>query len=127
MDEDDQIPVVEIYRGVGIEDQQSFERIELVKCEIDRVHRMSGPDELADYAGDVRHAPEAHMLASARAEALWELAAEERRLRPTISLEGLRASTAGLGSRRWRDPERYCSLLDGPGGVEREVPLADEE
>ena len=37
------IPVVEIYRGVGIEDQQPPERIELVKREIDRVHRMSGP------------------------------------------------------------------------------------
>src|SRR5262249_8228352 len=70
MGDDDQIPVVEIYRGVGIEDQQSFERIGLVKREIDHVHLMNGPDELADYAGDVRHAPEARMLAGARAEAL---------------------------------------------------------
>ena len=76
---DGQIPVVEMYRGVGIEDQQSFERIGLVKPEIDRVHRMSGADELADYAGDARHPPEARMLAGARAEALCELAAEERR------------------------------------------------
>jgi hypothetical protein len=126
MDEDDQIPVVEIYRGVGIEDQQSFERIRLVKREIDRVHRMSGADELADYAGDARHPPEARMLAGARAEALWELAAEERRLRPTISLERLRAATAGLGSKTWRDPDYHCSLLE-VGGVEREQPLADEE
>jgi hypothetical protein len=56
---------------------------------------------------------------------LWELAAEERRLRPTISLERLRAATAGLGSRRWRDPDRYASLLDC-GGIEREVPLDSE-
>jgi hypothetical protein len=126
MDEDDQIPVVEIYRGVGIEDQQPLERIGLVKREIDRVHRMSDADELADYAGDAGHPPEARMLAGARAEALWELAAEERRLRPTISLERLRASTAGLGSRTWRDPDRFASLLDH-GGVERDEPLADAE
>ena len=77
------IPVVEIYRGVGIEDQQPPERIEFVKREIDRVHRMSGVDELADYAGDPLNPPEARMLAGARAEALWELAGEERRPRPS--------------------------------------------
>ena len=38
-EDDDAIPVVETYRGVGIEDQQPPERIELVKREIDRVHR----------------------------------------------------------------------------------------
>jgi hypothetical protein len=125
MDEDDQIPVVEIYRGVGTEDHQPLERIQFVKSEIDRVHRMSGTDELADYAGDPRHPPEARMLAGARAEALWELAGEERRHR-TISLELLRAATAGLGCRRWRDPDCYASLLDPAGGVLREVPLDDD-
>src|SRR6516225_8490474 len=108
MDEDDQIPVVEIYRGVGIEDQQPPERVELVKCAIDHVHRMSGADELVDYADDARHPPEARLLAG-------------------ISLEKLRASTAGRGSRRWRDPWRYCALLDADGGVERERPLDDLE
>ena len=79
MDEDDQIPVVAMHRGVGIEHQQPPERVELVKREIDRVHRMSGTDELAEYAGDAGHPPEARMLAGARAEALWEIAGEERR------------------------------------------------
>jgi hypothetical protein len=125
MEEDDAIPIVEVYRGVGIEDQQPLERIELVKCEIDRVHRLSDAGELADYAGDARHPPEARMLAEARAEALWEIAGEERRSRP-VSLERLRAATAGLGTRRWRDPDRYASLLDGPGGIERDVPLDSE-
>ena len=125
MDEDDAIPILEVYRGVGIEDQQPPKRIGLVKREIDRVHRMSANDELANYAGDARHPPEARMLAGARAEALCEIAGEERRLRP-ISLEKLRASTAGLGSRCWRDPARYASLLDH-GGVEREKPLDDSE
>jgi hypothetical protein len=129
MDEDDAIPIVEVYRGVGIEDQQPPERIKFVKCEIDRVHRMSDTDELADYAGDARHPPEARMLAGARAEALWEIAGEERRHRP-ISLELLRAATAGLGSKTWRDPDSHCSLLDQPGpgaagAVAREQPLAD--
>jgi len=123
-EDDDAIPLVETYRGVGIEDQQPPERIELVKREIDRVHRMSAIVELADYAGDAVHPPEARMLGGARAEALWELAGEERRQRP--SLELLCAATAGLGCRRWRDPDRYASLLDGPGGAEREVPLDDE-
>ena len=110
-----------MYRGVGIEDQQPPERIELVKREIDRVHHMSGTDELADYAGDAGHPPEARMLAGARAEALWEIAGEERRHRP-ISLELLHAATAGLGCQRWRDPDRFASLLEGPGGIERDEP-----
>ena len=121
VEDDDAIPVVETYRGVGIEDQQPPERIELVKREIDRVHRMSGTDELAEYAGDAGHPPEARMLAGARAEAWWEIAGEERRHRP-ISLELLRAATAGLGCQRWRDPDRFASLLDGPGGIERDEP-----
>ena len=121
MDGDGQIPVVEIYRGVGIEDRQSFERIGLVKREIDRVHRMNGADELAAYASDPLNPPEPRMLAGARAEALCELAAEERRPR-AISVEQLHVATAGLGCRRWRDPDRFASLLDGPGGIERDEP-----
>jgi hypothetical protein len=126
MDEDDAIPIVEVYRGVGIEDQQPPERIKFVKSEIDRIHRMSGADELFAYSSDPLNPPEARMLAGARAEALCELAAEERRPR-TISLERLRAATAGLGCRRWRDPDCFASLLDEPGGVEREEPLPDLE
>jgi hypothetical protein len=129
MDEDDAIPIVEVYRGVGIEDQQSFERIRFVKSEIDRVHRLSGADDLFAYASNPQNPPEPRMLAGARAEALCELAAEERRPR-AISLERLRAATAGLGSKTWRDPYSHCSLLDQPGpgaagAVAREQPLAD--
>jgi hypothetical protein len=125
MDEDDAILIVEVYRGVGIEDQQPPERIKFVKSEIDRIHRMSGADELFTYASDPLNPPEPRMLAGARAEALCELAAEERRPR-TISLERLRAATAGLGCRRWRDPRRFCSLLDPDGGVLRDRPLDEE-
>ena len=121
VDDDDQIPVVEIYRGVGIEDQQPPERVKFVKGEIDRIHRMSGADELFAYASDPLNPPEPRMLAGARAEALCELAAEERRPR-AISVEQLHVATAGLGCRRWRDPDRFASLLDGPGGIERDEP-----
>jgi hypothetical protein len=126
MDDDDAIPIVEVYRGIGIENCQPRERIELVvKPAIDLVHAMGGVDELFAYASDPLNPPESRMLAGARAEALWELAGEERRHRP-ISLELLRAATAGLGCRRWRDPDRYGSLLEH-GGVEREEPLPDLE
>jgi hypothetical protein len=125
MEGDDAIPVVGLYRGVPLEDQQSDARLALVKAEIDCVLTMADPGELADYAADPWHAPEARTLAAAMAETLWAVAAEERRLRPPIDMEKLRASVAGLGSRRWRDPDRYCSLLDH-GGVEREQPLEEE-
>jgi hypothetical protein len=127
VDEDDQIPVVETYRGIGIENRQPLERIELVvKPAIDRVHAMGDPDLLAAYADDADNPPEARLFAAAKVEVALEIATAERRLRPVTSLERLRASVAGLGSRRWRDPNRYCSLLDH-GGVEREQPMADEE
>jgi hypothetical protein len=57
---------------------------------------------------------------------LRQLASESRNNRPAIDLERLRASTAGLGSKRWRDPWRHASLLDVDGGVLRERPLDEE-
>jgi hypothetical protein len=126
VDEDDHIPIVEVYRDVGIEDEQSPGRVRFVKREIDRVHRMSGADELFAYAKDPLNPPEPRMLAGARAEALCELSAEERRPRP-ISLDLLRCATAGLGCRRWRDPDSFASLLDQPGGVLRDVPLDPDD
>jgi len=127
MDEDDQIPVVEIYRGCAIESGQSLERVKLVRCEIDRVAGMDDADALVLYAINPMHSPESRQLAAARAEALWELASAERRLRPSISLELLRAGVAGLGCRRWQNPLYHCSLLDPDGGIERERPLDDAE
>jgi hypothetical protein len=124
--DDDAIPVIGSHRGVSLEDQQSPERLALVRAEIDRVLGMVDPAELADYAGNPWHAPEARQLAAAMAETTWTVAAETRANRPPIDLEKLRASTAGLGSRRWRDPWRYASLLD-PEGVLREEPLSDLE
>jgi hypothetical protein len=126
MESDDAIPIIGLHRGVPLEDQQSPERLALVKAEIDHVLRMTNASELADYAGDSWHSPESRQLACAMAETAWTVAAETRNNRPPIDLERLRASTAGLGSRRWRDPWRHASLLDH-GGVPREVPLDDLE
>ena len=57
---------------------------------------------------------------------LYELAAEERRNRPIVNLDRVRATVAGLDSIVWRDPDCYGTLLEH-GGVLREEPLASEE
>ena len=123
--DNDAIPTIGNHRGISLEDRQSGARLGLVRAEIDRVLGMSDPGELADYAGSPWHAPEARQLAAAMAETAWTVAAETRALRPSgISLEQLRACVAGFGSRTWRDPTRYCSLLDHDG-IERDKPLID--
>jgi hypothetical protein len=122
----DEIPTIGSYRGVPLEDRQSDARLALVRAEIDLVLGMTDAGELADFAGNPWHAPEPRQLAALMAESAWTVAAETRALRPAINLERLHASTAGLGSRRWRDPWRYASLLD-PEGVLREEPLPDLE
>jgi hypothetical protein len=126
MEGDDAIPVIGLHRGVPLEDQQSSQRLELVRAEIDHVLNMTDAVALSDYAGDAWHSPESRQLAAAMVESMWAVASETRANRPPIDLERLRASTAGLGSRRWRDPWRHASLLDH-GGVERERPLDDPE
>jgi hypothetical protein len=125
--DDDEIPTIGTHRGVPLEDQQSDARLGLVRAEIDLVFGITDASALADYAADVWHSPESRQLAAAMAESMWTVASEERRVRPGISLEQIHCSVAGLGSRRWRDPDRHASLLDGPGGVARGEPLPDEE
>lgn len=121
------MPVEEHYRGVKVHALQPRERIaSIVKPEIDQVFMMTDASDLAEYAGDARHSPEARLFASARVEALWQLAAEGRAVRPAVNLDRLRASVAGLDSFTWIDPWRYGALLDREPGVERERPLALE-
>ena len=126
MEGDDAIPVIGLHRGVPLEDQQSPERLALVRAEIDHVLGMTDARALADWADDPWHSPESRQLACAMAESMWTVAAETRNNRPPIDMERLRASTAGLGSKKWRDPWRHASLLDH-GGAERERPLDDAE
>jgi hypothetical protein len=123
----ERIPTIASHRGIGIHDCQSPARIRVVKAAIDRVARMKDVLELADFAAASQQPPEARMFAANKVEVEYELAAEERRNRPIIDLDRVRATVAGLNSRTWRDPDRYASLLDHDG-VEREEPLpADEE
>jgi hypothetical protein len=119
-----QIPTVATHRGVGIHDHQTPARISVVRAAIDRVAAMSDILELANFAADPQQPPEARLFAASKVEVEYELAAEERRNRPTVDLDRVRATVAALDSLVWRDPWRYGSLLDH-GGVEREQPLAD--
>jgi hypothetical protein len=121
-----QIPTIATHRGIGIHDDQTPARVKVVKAAIDRVARMSDILELADFAADAREPPEARMFAANKVEVEYELAAEERRNRPTIDLDRVRATVAGLDSLEWRDPDRYGTLLEH-GGAERERPLDDAE
>ena len=126
---DDTIPIIEIYRGVGVHDCQPPERIELVKAAIDDVYGISDLKRLCDYAGDITRPPEARLLAAAKCEATFQIAADESRKRPVVNLDLVRASVAGLSGEKWRSPREYCSLLDVPhapgerGPERRETPL----
>lgn len=121
------IPIMATHRGVGIHDHQSPARIRVVKVAIDRVAKMSDILELVDFAGDSRQPPEARIFAATKVEVEYQVAAEERRNRPIVDLDRVRASVAGLDSIEWRDPRRYASLLDLDGSVLREQPLTDDE
>jgi hypothetical protein len=126
----DTIPSSEFYRGVPVHADQPQQRVaQVVRPEIDHVLAEANVSALAGIAGDVTWCPEARLLAAGKAKAIFELAVDERRERPHVDLDRLRASVAGLNSVTWRDPWKYCSLLDTPmppgfpGAVKREEPL----
>lgn len=121
----DTIPTIGEHRGVPLHDCQSPERLDVVRQDIDAVHEMSDVMELFDAAGDAGRAPEARLLAAAKLEAALNLAAERREVRPPVDIGKVRASVAGLDSQNWRDPARYCSLLDAEH--ERAVPRDSSE
>lgn len=129
----DEIPFVEVYKGVGIHDQQPRGRIgNVVKPEIDRVLQMSHHKTLADHAADQANAPESRLLAAAMVGAIYTIAVEERRERPPIDVDLVKATVAGLQTRKWRSRNFYCSLLDTrpPGqcrAVKRETPLPADD
>ena len=122
-----QIPTIAVHRGVGIHANQPPARIKAVRAAIDHVAKMSDVTELVDFAADAMQPPEARSFAAGKAEVHYQLAAEERRNRPAIDLDRLRASVAGADSLEWRDPDRYASLLDAGDSVPREQPLDDLE
>ena len=122
-----QIPTIATHRGNGIHDHQTPERVRAVKAAIDRVAQISNILELADFAGDSRMPPEARLFAANKVQVEYQVAAEERRNRPIIDLDVVRASVAGLNSVMWRSPWYFASLLDAAAGVPREEPLPDLE
>src|SRR5262249_62341770 len=99
----DDIPVVERYRGCGLHNCQSTERLRVVRAAIDHVYRLDQVLDLVEHAGNVRNPPESRLLAVARCRALWELAQEAREPRPIIRLPYLEALVAGCGSRVARE------------------------
>ena len=106
------IQTVEVYRGVGIHDCQPKERIEnVVKPEIDKVFALEDETKLFAYIREFRNPPEARLLAGAKLEALFFLAIDERRERPTFNPDEVKAWTAGLTSRAWRNSTHYGTLL----------------
>lgn len=126
MTADQRLPIAGSHRGVDLFADQPAERIEhVVNPAIDQVLGMASAIGLVEYAGDAQHPPEARLLAAARVEALWQLAAEGRAVRPLVDLDRLRASVAGLDSVTWVDPWRHGSLLDSTGAADRAEPLAD--
>jgi hypothetical protein len=55
----DQISIVEHYRGVGIHDQQSRERIRtVVEPEVDAIYGMEDPDLLFEWCANPFKSPE---------------------------------------------------------------------
>lgn len=127
---DDEITIIETYRGVGLHDQQSAERLDIVRAAIDRVYDVHDLDRLQAIAADPVWPPEARLFAAAKIEATFQIAVDERKERPPIDLARVHASIPGLNSVRWRDPWKYGSLLDPgpgpdhPGAVKRAQPLA---
>jgi hypothetical protein len=121
-----QIPIIGTHRGIGLHNFQGAARIRIVKAAIDRVARMSDILQLAEFAADPQQPPEARLFAANKVEVEYQLSAEERRNRPIVDLDRIRATVAGLDSIEWRSPVVYGTDLDH-GGVPREEPLDEAE
>jgi hypothetical protein len=128
--DDDEIPCIAWHKGIGLHDNQSPARLAVVRAAIDYVIELSDLINLCDYARDITRPSEARLLAGTKVEAVLEDHSEGRQKRPKgLSIELVRAYTAGLSCKRWRSLTHYCSTLcvpTGPGqlgAVERERPL----
>ena len=97
-----------------LHDFQSRGRIERVVCpEIDRVlDELTRRRELSTFAADCRNAPEARLLAAARARERTKAAGPRQSV--GVSQTALDACVAGVGSLRWADRTAYASLTDCP-------------
>lgn len=120
----DRIPVCGTHRGIGLHNHQTPARLEIVRAAINRVADMGDITALAALAANPREPPESRLFAGHKIAIEYEMAAERRENRPSVDLDKIAASIAGLDSRNWRDPDRFASLFDHDG-IEREQPLDD--
>jgi hypothetical protein len=130
--ENDIIPTVGEHRGVGLHDCQTPERLEIVRRAIDDVFDVADFRKLLAIAGGPRWPPEARLFAAAKLQAIHQIAADKREVRPLIDLELVRALVAGVNSIKWRDPVLFASLLDHSHmdqepAVRRETPLIEAD
>jgi hypothetical protein len=93
-DEEHELPVAEVYRGIAIYGFQSPDRVAEARRQIDVVIAMTGPRRLCDFACDATNAPEARLLAKNKA-----LASLEKRQRTSIDVDRLSAATVGIERR----------------------------
>ena len=128
-----QIPIIDVYRGVGLHDQQDTERLSLVRSEIDAVFAAGGEiPYLLDWVANRGKSPESRLLAKAMILAHIEAASEQRRTRPAVDVDWLHAITGHLDSVKWRSRTHYDGGMgprpmpgDHPrNAVRRPVPLA---
>ena len=91
MTEENELPVLEVYRGVEIYGLQSTERVAEAKTQVDQVFSMNSPRALAAFASDELKAPEARLFAKNKA-----LASLEVRQRRSFDLDRLHACTVGI-------------------------------
>lgn len=116
------IPIIETYRGVGIQDYQPPERIAVVKSEIDRVISFIPAkgdikhDKLLTWVKDRSKSPESRLLAKAALIAsIHESGAKAKRVPlhiKEIGEEWLNAVTAGLGLLGGQSRTKYGSKFD---------------
>lgn len=132
-DEADRIPICGYYRNVPMHDRQDEARLAVVRREIDAVLDLSGLKLLVEICPDQRWSPEARLLAAARLKAMHQIAAEDRRVRPSVDLAYVGACVAGLDSVQWRSRWSYSSSLDpgtapgAEGPVRRDTPLQEHQ
>jgi hypothetical protein len=116
----DEIPSNGEYRGVRLHVFQDESRLDVVRRDIDDCFALDDAAALFTFAGDICRAPEARLLAAARVEALFAVAAERRISRPDVDLDKLGALVAGLSSLLWISSEFYGTVLTpGPAPGER--------
>ena len=96
-DDENELPVAELYRGVELYGLQSAERIAEARRQVDEVFGMAAPSALFAFACDDAKAPEARLLAKFKA-----LATREDRQRVLFDVAKLEACTIGLERRTSR-------------------------